>query len=260
MNNLFYLFKIPHKTAKIDSIINMFKVILNNMTQTDWFKFEDEDYDFPFYNKNPYIPKWGWIVLFFALFIGFFLAISDKIHFSIIGCMVLIVPVLYFLKWDYKAIFRMPSRRDMLLVVALFAGYMIYALVIGSILDYIGIVSSGTIDPQSLDVMMMVTSIFSVLGEEFIKFIPFMFFLRVIYKYSNNRKLSVIISVALVMLMFASMHAYNPIMFIFALCIQGLGSIFEFFGYIKTKNILVSYLCHIFTDEFIFIITMLGFA
>ena len=107
--------------------------------------------------------------------------------------------------------------------------------------------------------MTLITSIFSVLGEEFIKFIPFMFFLRVIYKYSNNRKLSVIISVALVMLMFASIHAYNPIMFLFALCIQGFGSIFEFYGYIKTKNIMVSYLCHLLTDEFIFIIALLGF-
>ena len=42
------------------------------MAETDWFRFEDKDYDFPFYNKNPYIPKWGWIVLFFIFPIGFF--------------------------------------------------------------------------------------------------------------------------------------------------------------------------------------------
>lgn len=229
------------------------------MVEIDWFKFEDRDYDFPFYNKNPYIPKWGWIVLFLVFFIGFFLSISDKVYFAILGCIVFIVPVLYFLKWDYKAILRIPSSRDLLLVVALFVGYMIYAIVIGAVLDQVGIVSSGTLDRGSLGVMTLIKSIFSVLGEEFIKFIPFMFFLRVIYKYSNNRKLSVIISVALVMLMFASIHAYNPIMFLFALCIQGFGSIFEFYGYIKTKNIMVSYLCHLLTDEFIFIIALLGF-
>ena len=229
------------------------------MAEIDWFKFEDRDYDFPFYNKNPYIPKWGWIVLFFVFFIGFFLSISEKIQFSILGCIIFIVPVLYFLKWDYKAIFRMPSRRDLVLVVALFAGYMIYALVVGSILDQFGIVSSGTVNQESIGVMTVFTSIFSIMGEEFIKSIPFMFFLRVIYKYSNNRKLSVIVSVALIMIMFASLHAYNPIMFLFALCIQGFGSIFEFYGYIKTKNILVPYLCHLLTDEFIFMIALLGF-
>ena len=93
------------------------------MVEIDWFKFEDRDYDFPFYNKNPYIPKWGWIVLFLVFFIGFFLSISDKVYFAILGCIVFIVPVLYFLKWDYKAILRIPSSRDLLLVVALFVGY-----------------------------------------------------------------------------------------------------------------------------------------
>ena len=228
------------------------------MAALDRFKFEDGDFDFPFYNKNPHIPKWGWVVLFIVWFMGFFLAVSDKLHFALMGCIVLIVPVLYFLKWDYKAIFRKPSRRDLLLVVALFAGYMIYSLVIGMVLEQIGIVSSGTVDPTSVGAMILVITVFNVLGEEFIKFIPFMFLLRVIYKYSNNRKLSVIISVALIMIMFASMHAFNPIMFIFALFIQGFGSIFEFYGYIKTKNVLVSFLCHLLTDEFIFMLMLLG--
>ncbi len=228
------------------------------MTALDRFKFEDGDFDFPFYNKNPHIPKWGWVVLFIVWFMGFFLAVSDKLHFALMGCIVLIVPVLYFLKWDYKAIFRKPSRRDLLLVVALFAGYMIYSLAIGMVLEQIGIVSSGTVDPTSVGAMILVITVFNVLGEEFIKFIPFMFLLRVIYKYSNNRKLSVIISVALIMIMFASMHAFNPIMFIFALFIQGFGSIFEFYGYIKTKNVLVSFLCHLLTDEFIFMLMLLG--
>ena len=228
------------------------------MTALDRFKFEDGDFDFPFYNKNPHIPKWGWVVLFIVWFMGFFLAVSDKLHFALMGCIVLIVPVLYFLKWDYKAIFRKPSRRDLLLVVTLFAGYMIYSLAIGMVLEQIGIVSSGTVDPTSVGAMKLVITVFNVLGEEFIKFIPFMFLLRVIYKYSNNRKLSVIISVALIMIMFASMHAFNPIMFIFALFIQGFGSIFEFYGYIKTKNVLVSFLCHLLTDEFIFMLMLLG--
>ena len=228
------------------------------MTALDRFKFEDGDFDFPFYNKNPHIPKWGWVVLFIVWFMGFFLAVSDKLHFALMGCIVLIVPVLYFLKWDYKAIFRKPSRRDLLLVVALFAGYMIYSLAIGMVLEQIGIVSSGTVDPTSVGAMILVITVFNVLGEEFIKFIPFMFLLRVIYKYSNNRKLSVIISVALIMIMFASIHAFNPIMFIFALFIQGFGSIFEFYGYIKTKNVLVSFLCHLLTDEFIFMLMLLG--
>ena len=230
------------------------------MVEIGWFKFEDKDYDFPFYDKNPYVPKWGWIVLFFVFLVGSVLTISEKLPSAILCCIVFIVPVLYFLNWDYKAIFRKPSGRDILLAVALFVGYMIFAMIMSTILEQVGIVGGGLVEESSVTIMTVFTAIFSLMGEEFIKFIPFMFFLRVIYKYSNNRKLSVILSVALVIVMFASLHAYNHVMLIFALFIQGVGSLFEFFAYIKTKNIWVSYLCHLFTDEFIFIITMLGFV
>lgn len=96
------------------------------------------------------------------------------------------------------------------------------------------------------------------MSEEFIKFIPFVFFLRLCFKFSNNRKLSIIVSVALVMVIFASLHAYTFNMFLFALCIQGFGSIFEFIGYIKTKNILISYITHFCTDALIFSLAILG--
>lgn len=228
------------------------------MTIVARFKFEDEGYDFPFYNKNPHIPKWGWIVLLITFIIGAILSFSSQIHIIILGCIVFIVPVLYFLKWDYKAIFRMPSRKDIALAVALFIGYILYSMLMEMILKQFGIVSPGTMDSNSITVMTLITSIFSLMGEEFLKFIPFIFFLRVIYKFSNNRKLSVIISVAIIMVMFACFHAYNPTMLIFALFVQGFGSIFEFYGYIKTKNLLVPYLTHLLTDEIIFIIALLG--
>ena len=230
------------------------------MVENDRFKFEDEGYDFPFYNKIPYIPKWGWIVLFLTLVIGILLTISDEIYITILGCIVLIVPVLYFLKWDYKAILRMPSPKEFGLAVALFAGYLIYGIAMGVLLEQVGIVSPGLIEEGSVTVMSTFSSIFSIMGEEFLKFIPLMFFLRVAYKFSNNRKLSVVISVALVMIMFAAMHAYTPVMFVYALFIQGFGSIFEFFGYIKTKNIMIPYISHLLTDVFIFIFFLLGMA
>ena len=228
------------------------------MVEIDWFKFEDKDYDFPFYDKNPCVPKWGWIVLFFVFLVGSVLTISDNLFAAILCCIVFIVPVLYFLNWDYRAIFRKPSGRDILLAVALFVGYISYAIIMSTILEQVGIVSGGLIEEGSITFMTIFTSIFSLMGEEFIKFIPFMFFLRVIYKYTSNRKLAVIISVALVMVMFASLHAFNPVMFLFALCIQGFGSIFEFYGYIKTKNIFVSYITHLCTDVFIFSLALLG--
>ena len=229
-----------------------------NMESIDWFRFEDKELDFPFYKKNPHIPKWGWIVLFIALLIGYILTVSTKIYIVILSCIILIVPVLYFLKWDYKAIFQKPKPKDVALAVGLFVGYIAYALVMSLLLEQFGIISTGVIEESSLSVMTIVEMLFSLMSEEFIKFIPFMFFLRLCFKFSKNRKLSVIISVLLVMAMFASLHAYNYVMLIYALFIQGFGSIFEFIGYIKTKNIIVSYITHLCTDVLIISLALLG--
>ena len=96
--------------------------------------------------------------------------------------------------------------------------------------------------------------------EELIKFVPFMLFLRILYKYSNNRKLSVVVSMLIVMVFFALLHAMDFRSLFSVLVLQGLGSIFEFIGYIKTKNIMVSYITHLCTDVFIFALIMMGVA
>ena len=226
------------------------------MSEIDRFKFEDKGYDFPFYNKNPYIPKWGWVVLFIALIVGTILSFINSIPILILACAVYIVPVLYFLKWDYKAIFRKLSPRDLGLAAALFAGYVIYAVIMTFVLKQFGIVSPVDVGPVSA--ISFVELIFAMMCEEMLKFIPLIFFLRVIYKYTSNRKLSVMVSVAIIMFMFACLHAYTPIMLVYAIFVQGIGSIFEFYGYIKTKNIFVPYLTHLFTDAFALFLIMNG--
>lgn len=228
------------------------------MENIDWFRFENKDLDFPFYRKNPYIPKWGWILLFIVLPVGLVLTISSKIHILIVSCLVLIVPVLYFLNWDYHAIFQMPKPKDVALAVALFVGYIIYALVMSTALEYFGIAGGNLMGSEPVTLMTIASLFFSLMSEEFVKFIPFMFFLRLLYKYTEKRKLSVVVSVIMVMVFFASIHAYSFNMFIFALFIQGFGSIFEYIGYIKTKNILISYITHLCTDVFIFALAFLS--
>lgn len=228
------------------------------MSSIDWFNFENKDRDFPFYNKNPHLPKWGWLVLFILVPFGLLLTISENILISILSCAILVVPVLYFLKWDYKAIFQKPSWRDVALAIALCIGYFIYAIIMSMLLEHFAIIGGDLVGETTVSLMSIPPLFFSLMTEEFVKFIPFMFFLRVFFKYSDNRKLSVISSMILVMIFFASLHAYNFNMFIFALFIQGLGSIFEFIGYIKTKNILVSYITHLCTDLFIYLVVILG--
>lgn len=228
------------------------------MTNIDWFNFEKKDLDFPFYKKNPYIPKQGWIVLFIALIFGFMLSGSSKIGLCIFSCVILIVPVVYYLQGDYHAIFQKPSLKEIGLAVALFVGYMIYADAMNALLEFFGVVSNEVIPLSSIDYMLAISSIFSLMAEEFLKFIPFIFFMRIIYKYTSNRKMAVIISMLLVMIFFASIHVHSFQMLIYALFIQGFGSIFEFYGYIKTKNIWISYITHLCTDMFIFALVLSG--
>lgn len=224
---------------------------------TDWFKFEKKDIDFPFYNKTPYISKGGWIILFIALIMGFLFTIGDGVLSALISCLIIVIPVLYFLKWDYKAIFQKPTLKEVGLALALFVGYMIYSVVIGLVLEQVGISPSGGAD-MAVNFMIYPQLIFSMMTEEFIKFIPFIFFMRVIYKYTENRKTAIIVAMTIVMIVFGMLHADSWIMLIYAIFVQGLGSIFEFYGYIKTKNMLIPYITHLAIDAFIMSMFVFG--
>ena len=228
------------------------------MTEIDWFKIENKDKDFPFYIKIPYVPKWGWIVLIIATIIGLILSLSSNIIYVILSAIVLIVPILYFLKWDYKVIIDKPSLKDILLAIGLFIGYMVYAVILGYILQYIFGLNGANLIPDNITIMTFVSLAFKLISEELIKFIPFMFLLRLSYKFSAKRKFSTILSIVLVMIFFAFLHAANLQTFLFAIGVQGIGSIFEFIGYIKTKNLVVSYITHLCTDIFIFLSPFLG--
>ena len=220
------------------------------MSEINWFKFENKDLDFPIYNKNPYVPKWGWIVLFISLIICYIFVGTESVIPAIVSMLIPLIPLLYFLKWDYHAIFQKPKAKDIALAIGLFIGYLIYAAVMAAILDQFGF-SGVTTQDISSTAAIIPALFFSLMGEEFIKLIPFLFLLTVFFKYSDNRKLSVIASMLVVMIMFAALHAEDLRTLVFAIFVQGFGSIFEFIGYFKTKNVFISYLTHLMTDIFI---------
>ena len=92
------------------------------ITNIDWFKFENKNLDFPIYKKNPHVSKSAWIILFIVSFLGLILSISSKLLISILSCAIILIPLLYFLKWDYTVIFQKPKLKDIVLSVALFSG------------------------------------------------------------------------------------------------------------------------------------------
>ena len=218
--------------------------------------------DFPVYDKNPHIPKRGWIVLLIAMFVGFMMQgfTDNEMIDAILFCVIVLIPLLYYLKWDYKALFQKPKAKEVGLAVALFIGYIIYSLVVGSALDYFSLTGTSTIEGVTLTFASIPPLLFSLMGEELIKLIPFLFFLRLFFKFSNNRKLSIVAAMILVMVFFAMLHLMDLKSLPSVLLIQGLGSIFEFYGYIKTKNVFVSYITHLLTDVFIFTLVIVGMA
>ena len=85
------------------------------------------------------------------------------------------------------------------------------------------------------------------MGEELFKIILLIVLMFVFYRFLN-RKQSIIISMILTCIVFGLMHAgyYGGILQV--VLIQGLGSIFEVHLYVKTKNVMASYTCHIIYD------------
>ena len=223
----------------------------------------DDTRDFPYYRNNPRISKKAWIMLLLLVPISFiiysiFLDASDLFA-SILFCFILLIPLLYVSNWDYTLIFRKPTRNEIILAVLMFVGYIVYAIVVGEILDYYGLAGTGLTEDTVVTLENIVALVFSLMGEELIKFIPLMFFMRLFYKFTSNRKFSIAASSVIIMIYFGVLHYSPPYStMISVLLIQGFGTIFELYGYLRTKNLIVSYISHLLTDAIIYILIFLG--
>lgn len=221
----------------------------------------DKTRDFPYYNSNPRMSKKGWATLLILIPVVFIVYMVISAFSEILGgavfCFGLLIPLLYFSDWNYKLIFHKPTRNEIILAVVMFVGYLIYSISIDYVLEIMGLMSSSPVMPD-IDYISLISLIFSMMGEELLKFIPLMFLMRVIYKFSANRKLAIILSSIIICAYFGMLHYYDSI--ISALLIQGLGTVFELYGYLKTKNLLVPYMTHLLTDAFIYAVIIIGIA
>ncbi|MGN0176769.1 MAG: type II CAAX prenyl endopeptidase Rce1 family protein [Methanobrevibacter sp.] len=230
-----------------------------------YFNFENKEHDIPYYNHNPRLSKSAWIVLLSTIILSFlcyglFEGISELLA-SAIFCAVMLVPLMYYSNWDISLILRKPTKSEIKLAILLFIGYMAYALIMNGVMNIFLGSNTGTSSTEFVvNVEFIISLIFSMMGEELVKFIPFAFLMRLIYKGTNNRKLSITISTAIILVFFGLIHYDFQTSIISVLLLQGLGSTFEFYGYIKTKNLFVPYLSHILTDAVIFTLILFGLA
>lgn len=236
----------------------------NNNNKFNFFKFERKDIDFPFYNNNPKLSIQRWIILLISVLIPLILIFLPHTGLERAeGILYFLIPFLIFgivSSWKYDLICKKLQRNDLKLIISLIILEFIFSIAIALIIKYIFNIHAQT-NPaigELSSLLFWIVFPFQIFGEELLKIIPFLLLLTIFYKISNNRKISIVISTALVLIMFGLIHlpAYKNIFSV--LLLQGLGSIFTMFGYLKTKNIFVSYLIHIIYDTITFIIASVG--
>ena len=219
----------------------------------------DNDKDFPYYNENPKMSTIGWLVLLICIPIAYYtyriVAASNEIIGSIVFLLILLIPLLYFSNWDYSLFFQKPTKNELILAVLMGLAYIVYSSIFTNLLFTSGLPDVGTSDAN---IVTIVSLIFSMMAEELIKFIPLMFLLRVFFKYTSDRRLSIIASSILTLIFFGLTHLEPGTTIVSVLVIQGAGSIFHLYAYLKTKNLFVSYLSHLMTDAAILITVMIG--
>ena len=219
-----------------------------------------EKRDFPFYDENPRMSKIGWLVLLVSVPVALFSFryvdfYTNEFVASIFFLLIMLIPLLYFSDWDYSLFFRKPTKNELILAVVMFLAFFIYSFIMSNLLDASGLASIASGEENIISIISLV---FSMMAEELMKFIPLMFLLRVFFKYTSNRRLSIMLSSAVTLVFFALIHLEPGVSLLSVLLIQGLGSIFHLYVYLKSKNLFASYLSHLMTDAFVLIMAMLG--
>ncbi len=216
------------------------------------FEFLDDGIDVPFYNDIPKLSTLDWLIVLVAvvLVIGYLTVIpisNDYLPMAVF--LTGTIPALYICKGNYSLFFKKIRRKDIKLIILCVIGVYLYAIIMGLILSSITGMSPHTGLVEGVSLINIINLIFNVLGEEFFKVFILLLLMYAIYKLTGNRNTSLIIGVIGSMIIFGLAHydAYDG-KILQILLMQGLGSIFNYFAYLKTKNIWVGYLIHLIQD------------
>lgn len=227
----------------------------------DFFKFEDGNTDFPFYNGNPKLSIFEWFilllgVLIFTGLVAFPFELNNKVA-ALIFCLSTLIPILYVSRGQWNLFFRRPKNKDILLIIKCLTLYYIYSFSMVFLLRNIGIEVNSNAILNNIDFISFLFIIAQLIGEELFKIILLLIVMFLVYHFTNKRKISIICGVIISLLLFGLIHynAYNgalsQIIFII-----GFGSIFYLYAYLKTKNVIISYIAHVLIDSILIMITI----
>ena len=234
--------------------MNLNRGICNNFSDfmIDFFKFENDGFDVPFYNGIPKLSKLEWIILMIAefLFVApviFPIRLSELV-FPFYMCLVVLIPVLYLSRGDLGLFFKKIRRSDIKLIIFCVIAPFVYSMMMLYIIEYFKLAPVTLVEETPTTIINVISMIVQLMGEELFKIVLLILVMALVYHFSKNRKLSIVLSAIVTMLAFGSLHggAYGTLVQV--LLVQGLGSIFDLYAYLKTKNVLVSYTAHLLFD------------
>ncbi len=256
---------------------------LGSHRDIDFFDWEDREAgDFPYYRGRYRIGVGGWILILVGVGFGLLAdftgtrlvdMLPHNTVLRILGAVVVVLSVPGFPLlgvWlaageQIKALFRPLTGRDWRLigiltvvagVWAVGANWLVGLLGHESVKDAAIGTGSGSVGQNA---WLLLELPFLIFGETFFAVLPFLAFLALfINVFKMERKPAVILALVLASLLFGLYHgqAYDW-HWAQMLVVIGLGQIITLFGYLKTKNVLVSYLSHLIYDWVIVGLTVL---
>ena len=220
--------------------------------------------DFPFYN-DPKIKVFDIVILALApiLFtIYTFLPISIPWGLGpFVFTFTHLAAFLYVARGKISLLIRKPSFKEIVRVlVTLFLQYL-FAIFIALFIKLVfGITSNANpILEIEMGVKFWLLVIVQLFGEELYKILLFLVALIIMNKLTKNRKLSIVVATIFSLISFGLLHMTTYGNIVQVILLQGVASIFCLYNYLKTKNILTSYLQHFLFDAIPFILAMLHF-
>ncbi|MBR1829046.1 MAG: CPBP family intramembrane metalloprotease [Atopobiaceae bacterium] len=220
--------------------------------QPNLFFWERKGMDFPLYNDET-MGLWQPILLI-ASALGSLLALSFLPDVRSVKAFTLffgtLVPYLIVARGNIFTIIKKPRLGDLPLIIVMLVLTIAYGLGVGMVLVKAGLGAQGNaVVNETHDAAFYGYMALQLFGEEMVKLNIFLGVLILAFQRMGNRKMGIVIAIAVTLFVFGMAHyrAYNGAI-VQILLIQGLGSIFDLFLYMRTKNILTSYAMHVLQD------------
>ncbi len=231
----------------------------------DMFSFERKGLDFPLYNDSSVRPIHviamlaGALVIFLALFF-FDLGLWGTCALFLIGTL---LPFLWAAHGRIGAVIKAPKLADIPVILATLLLGFVFAIIVALVMQFVfGIQGSAHpithAAPSDISIPVVASMAIQLLGEEMLIVNILLSALWIVYQKTGNRKKGVIVGIVASLFVFAVAHLSTYDSLLQVLLIQGVGHIFCLFGYLKTKNVLVSYATHLLNNALPLLVVMSG--